>query len=83
VTLHLHARLFGSFEETAGMGELDIELEEGARVRTLWESISVRCPGLAALSAERLIAVNEQYAGEDDTLRDGDVVAFFPPVSGG
>lgn len=30
-----------------------------------------------------LIAINEEYAQEDTVLRDGDVVAFIPPVSGG
>lgn len=30
-----------------------------------------------------MIAVNEEYATDDSNLRDGDVVAFIPPVSGG
>lgn len=30
-----------------------------------------------------MIAVNEEYAGEDTVLASGDVVAFIPPVSGG
>jgi len=29
------------------------------------------------------IAVNEEIAGERDSLADGDVVAFLPPVAGG
>jgi molybdopterin synthase sulfur carrier subunit len=29
------------------------------------------------------IAVNQDLAGPDDTLRDGDEVAIFPPVTGG
>jgi sulfur-carrier protein len=30
-----------------------------------------------------MTAVNEEFAGDDDVLSDGDVVAFIPPVSGG
>jgi sulfur-carrier protein len=30
-----------------------------------------------------MTAVNEEFAGDDDVLNDGDVVAFIPPVSGG
>ena len=30
-----------------------------------------------------MTAVNEEFAGEDDVLSDGDVIAFIPPVSGG
>ena len=28
-------------------------------------------------------AINEQYATDEDIVKDGDVVAFLPPVSGG
>ncbi|WP_456305458.1 molybdopterin converting factor subunit 1 [Gluconacetobacter johannae] len=28
-------------------------------------------------------AVNQEFAGPDDGVRDGDEVAFFPPVTGG
>lgn len=30
-----------------------------------------------------MIAVNEEYALDDDMVNAGDVVAFIPPVSGG
>ena len=29
------------------------------------------------------VAVNEEYAREDDSVSDGDEVALFPPVTGG
>lgn len=30
-----------------------------------------------------MVAINEEYAKEDDILAAGDIVAFIPPVSGG
>jgi sulfur-carrier protein len=30
-----------------------------------------------------MVAVNEEYARDDQTLQPGDIVAFIPPVSGG
>ena len=37
---------------------------------------------LADLSTVR-VAVNQEYAGLDHAVADGDEVAFFPPVTGG
>ncbi|KFN03902.1 molybdopterin converting factor subunit 1 [Bacillus clarus] len=36
-----------------------------------------------AISNQIMIAVNEEYANEDDIIQTGDVVAMIPPVSGG
>ncbi len=30
-----------------------------------------------------MTAVNEEFAFDDDVVKDGDVIAFLPPVSGG
>lgn len=30
-----------------------------------------------------MVAVNEEYARDDQKLQPGDIVAFIPPVSGG
>ncbi|MFO7594651.1 MAG: molybdopterin converting factor subunit 1 [Pseudomonadota bacterium] len=29
------------------------------------------------------IALNQEYAGDNEAVMDGDVIAFFPPVTGG
>ncbi|MBZ0290412.1 MAG: molybdenum cofactor biosynthesis protein MoaE, partial [Anaerolineae bacterium] len=40
-------------------------------------------PQMAANVNAAIAAVNEEYAFPGDAVRDGDQVAFFPPVSGG
>lgn len=30
-----------------------------------------------------MAAVNEEFASDDEVIKDGDTVAFIPPVSGG
>jgi sulfur-carrier protein len=30
-----------------------------------------------------MTAVNEEFAGDDEVIQDGDEIAFIPPVSGG
>lgn len=73
--------LFASARDRLGRGELAIELPEGARIAELLES-----PALAALApmlGSLRYAVNEEFAALGSRVRDGDVVALLPPVSGG
>ena len=76
-------RLFARLRELAGTGELREELPEGATARSAWRALAARCPELAAYETIVSCAVNEEYARFNTTLRDGDEVAFLPPVSGG
>ncbi|HEE9032745.1 TPA: MoaD/ThiS family protein [Bacillus cereus] len=36
-----------------------------------------------AISNEIMVAINEEYANENDIIQTGDIVAMIPPVSGG
>lgn len=80
-TISVHVRLFASYREAAGTRSFEAPLRAGATVATLAELVAARVPGL--LTAPGLIAVNHAYVQPDHVLRDGDEVAFIPPVSGG
>jgi molybdopterin converting factor small subunit len=60
------------------MGENEVELQEGARAREVWELLELG-PEPAGLA----YAVNRQYVDRDHALSDGDELAIIPPVSGG
>ena len=49
-------------------------------VESLWSQLS---SGHDALPTQILFAVNQEYVHADYQLKDGDEVAFFPPVTGG
>ncbi len=83
MSLRLQVKLFGAFAEAAGQDEIDFEHQGEATPASLWSALCADHPALSAVSSTRLNAVNEEYAGEDRPLAEGDVVAFFPPVSGG
>ena len=76
-------RLFARLREIAGAPELAIELPDEAHVRDAWAALAARHPELAAYERSISCAVNEDYARMTAALRDGDEVAFLPPVSGG
>lgn len=79
VTLRLFARL----RELSGKSELFIELPEGTDARALWNDLAREYPALEPYGASVSCAVNEEYARFTTRLKDGDEVAFLPPVSGG
>src|SRR4051812_5427364 len=70
--------LFAMLRERAGARELTIELPEGARVRDALASLGDLAAGLPLV-----MAVNREYAPEDQVLDPGDELALIPPVSGG
>lgn len=76
-------RLFARLREITGTPELGRELPEGATVRTAWELLAREFPALSDYERAVSCAVNEDYARPTAMLKDGDEVAFLPPVSGG
>jgi len=83
--VRVKVRLFASFREAAGRSEVELELDEGCAVRDLITLLSEVIPGLSEKfdRGDALVAVNGAFAKPDKVLTDGDVVAVFPPVSGG
>jgi molybdopterin converting factor subunit 1 len=74
---------FATYRELAGADELLVELAAPATVADLVRELRGSRPGLAALPPAPAVAVNLEYAPLSTALRDGDEVAFIPPVAGG
>ncbi|ARJ24298.1 molybdopterin converting factor subunit 1 [Bacillus mycoides] len=72
--------LFANLQEEAGTSELQIE-KENITVAELKDIVAKEYN--VPVSAPIMVAINEEYANEDDTIHTGDVVALIPPVSGG
>ena len=76
-------KLFGSLREAAGESTIQVELEDGARVVDLRRWLARQNPLVDRLGDRLAASVNLEIASSEDTLRDGDEVAFLPPVAGG
>lgn len=76
-------RLFARLRDIVGASELERDVPTAATARALWDALAADHPELDAYAATVSTAVNEEYAGMDAVLADGDEVAFLPPVSGG
>lgn len=75
--------LFGACKEVAGISEFSCELNSPATAANAWSELKRRFAELERFEASALVAVNEEHAGRNHPLNDGDTVAIFPPVSGG
>lgn len=72
---------FASLRDAAGLERESIETQ-AVTLYALYEA--ARAAHGFALPAERLrVAVDGAFAAWEDNFRDGDEVAFIPPVSGG
>jgi MoaE-MoaD fusion protein len=71
-------RLFAALRERAGSPQLTLDLPEGARVRDALAELSGLAQGVPVV-----MAVNREYASEEQVLDPGDELALIPPVSGG
>ncbi|AFZ66249.1 molybdopterin converting factor subunit 1 [Deinococcus peraridilitoris] len=71
---------FARLKREAGTEQVHVELPPGSSARDLAAGVSEQ-HGVSLQGC--MIAVNEQYATPDTLLRDGDEVAFLPPVAGG
>ena len=74
---------FASFRDAVGRDEESREVIEGARIDDLWAALAREVPLFARFAAMPPAAVNREYVPAGTVLRDGDEVAFLPPVAGG
>lgn len=71
--------LFASARDLAGKSRLSLSLPEGALARDAWKT-----PELSGLDLPGTrLALNQRFSEGTEPLKDGDVLAVLPPVSGG
>jgi len=81
--VHVTIRLFARLREMAGTANLAREIPDGATAADVWSALVRDFPAMAEYTRNVACAVNEEYARLTSPLRDGDEIAFLPPVSGG
>jgi len=79
----LRLKLFASLRERAGAADLSREFAQGVSVGDVWHALTREFPALSGQDDALSFAVNQEYVKSDYRPRDGDEVAFIPPVSGG
>jgi molybdopterin synthase sulfur carrier subunit len=77
--MSVKVRYFASLKESIGRSEDSVEITGLVTVGQVWDNINPD----KTLPVNSLAALNMDYVGLDSVVKDGDEVAFFPPVTGG
>lgn len=75
----IQVKFFASLREQLGQSETRLQVAAPISVAEVWSQATDN----RDLPGNILMALNMEYVGADATVRDGDEVAFFPPVTGG
>ncbi|RMH19209.1 MAG: molybdopterin converting factor subunit 1 [Gammaproteobacteria bacterium] len=73
-------KYFASMRDRVGRAEDVVEIADGSTVADVWKQVA---GDQDLLPNNTLIAVNMEYTDSKQTLKDGDELALFPPVTGG
>lgn len=74
---------FASLADVVGMRETSLDAADLPDVKSVFARFEEKHPRLAEFRKSILYAVNSEFAEPDAEVKDGDEVAFLPPVSGG
>jgi molybdopterin converting factor subunit 1 len=80
--MQLEILFFGITSDLIGKRSVKMEFEEGINLNELKKSILEKFPKLKHHS-DFSMAVNMEYAEASFVLKNNDIVALIPPVSGG
>lgn len=77
--MSITVQFFASLREQLGKQQITLEYTKPVTVLDVWSQASNRLE----MPNNTLCAINMEYVKADAMAKDGDEVAFFPPVTGG
>ncbi len=78
-------KFFASIKQKIGKEEVSLNLDQPIAVASFLDILEKQLPGLkqAIKQTNSIIALNHQFVDQSATVKDGDELAFIPPMSGG
>lgn len=75
----IRVKFFASLREQIGQGEMEVETSKADTVAEVWSVVTKNM----SMPENTLMAINMDYVDASHPVKEGDEVAFFPPVTGG
>ena len=77
--MSITVKFFASLRETIGKADATLDANDISTAADVWNITTDNHEPVSNM----LVAINMEYATLDEAVKDGDEVAFFPPVTGG
>jgi molybdopterin synthase sulfur carrier subunit len=81
--MSIRVLFFASLADIVGSREKAVDASQFDDVESLFDKFARDFPALETYRSSVLFALNSEFARAASEVKDGDEVAFFPPVSGG
>lgn len=79
--MKVKVRYFALFREQTGLASESVDWSGGTAAELFREMVGKHAALMPEAAA--LVAVNDEMAGWETSLAEGDEILFFPPVAGG
>ena len=78
--MQVSVKYFASLRELMGESSVFIDIDKESSIDDVWQHVSKN----KKIELDNVMAtVNMEYVKPSYVIRDGDEIAFFPPVTGG
>ena len=74
---------FSSIKDRLKKNSEEIDIPENTSVEEFLSLLKKKYPEIADILDNVMVAVNEEYVDKKHLLKESDIVALIPPVSGG
>ena len=81
--MQVRVLFFGVLKDLVGRSSDELSFPGDAEVRDVIEHYASRISSLNGMRGSIAVSVNQEYAGPEVKLNQGDEIALLPPVSGG
>ncbi len=78
--MQVSVKYFASLRELMGESSVFIDIDKESSIDDVWQHVTKN----KKIELDNVMAtVNMEYVKSSHVIRDGDEIAFFPPVTGG